>query len=782
MVAAAIFSVGVATAPKAKAANLTWNPTGAGPYSWTDSANWGGTGFPNAIGDVANLSGELAGAQTVNLNAVITIGELNFGASAPSSLAGYTLAGGTNGLLILDDTDGTVSINKLNGSPSLDTISADIQFNDNLTISNNSGGGTLTLGTMRSVASNVTLNGASIAGGAAILTGAISTAGGLIKDGIGIAQMNTNTTYAGTTWVKAGRLIANTAASIPVRSAITIDAGAVLETKAATMTWGSIAGAGNLTNTGSARVVTIGRDDTSTSFSGTITADTPANIAITKIGAGTLTLSPSLASTYTGNTVINGGTVSLSFANTALTSLLAATPLQITGGNFTMTGKAGLGANQLMGALTVGATGGAITLVAGDASGTTLRTGAVTATASGGTLLITSPTNTTVQLGTAYAAVGTTGTNGINNRLVFSDGTANTFNWVTNGTSNAGAANTNTTGFLPTTALPESGGGLQTTAYILTASQTQNTANSLIRSLKLSSSSTSAQTLDLGTTGTTALSMILGHGATASPGAILIDGTAAWNINATGGGVFRQAHASAAGDLIFHQYSTGTVTVNADIANNGSTTAAVTNLVKAGNGILILAGAKTFTGAVFVNGGTLQFSNNNQLGNAAAATAVTIRDGATLSYTGATAAISATGAASHTFALTGGNATIEVTGAAATLTLAGVMGGAGGLTIKGPGLLTLSGANTFWPHEYSFGCHGQGRGRGSDDGLGSAWFPQPDYRWWNFGYQRPRYYHWFARGGWHRPEQRYHRQDLYRRWQQYLDDFLRNFRGRRRDG
>jgi autotransporter-associated beta strand protein len=189
--------------------------------------------------------------------------------------------------------------------------------------------------------------------------------------------------------------------------------------------------------------------------------------------------------------------------------------------------------------------------------------------------------------------------------------------------------------------------------------------------------------------------MILGHGATASPGAILIDGTAAWNINATGGGVFRQAHATAAGDLIFHQYSTGTVTVNADIANNGSATAAVTNLVKAGNGILILAGAKTFTGAVFVNGGTLQFSNNNQLGNAAAATAITIRDGATLSYTGATATIAATGTAAHTFALTGGNATIEVTGAAATLTLAGVMGGAGGLTIKGPGLLTLSGANTY---------------------------------------------------------------------------------------
>ena len=689
MVAAALLGVAVSSAPKAQAANLTWNQTGAGPYNWTDSANWGGAGFPNAIGDVANLSGALAGAQTVNLNGIITLGELNFGASAPSSAAGYTLAGGTNGLLILDDTDGAVSINKLNLSPSLDTISADIQFNDALTISNNSGGGTLTLGTMRSVASDVTLTGTGVVAAGSIVTGAISTAGGLIKDGVGIAQMNANTTYAGTTWIKAGRLIANNATSIPARSAITIDAGAVLETKAANI-WGSIAGAGNVTNTGAARIVTIGRDDTSTSFSGTITSTTAANVAITKIGAGTLTLAPSAASTYTGNTIINGGGIVLDFANAGLlTSLLAATPLQITGGNFTMKGKAGLAANQLLGALTVGSTGGAITLVAGDASGTTLRTGAVAATANGSTLLITSPANTTVQLGTAYAAVGASIITGLNNRLVFNDGTANTFNWVTNGTSNAGAVNTNTTGFLPTLDLPIAGGGLNTTAYILSVSQTQNTAGATIRSLKLSSSGSGTKTLDLAT-----FNMTLGGMSTPSPGAILIDGTDGWNINGSTG-VLRSANDTSAGDLIFHQYSSGEVTVNANIANNGAVTAAMTNLIKAGNGTLILAGAKTFTGAVFVNGGKLQFSDNNQLGASTAATAVTIRDGATLSYTGATATISATGAASHTFALQGGNATIEVTSAAATLTLAGVMSGAGGLTIKGPGILTLSGANTY---------------------------------------------------------------------------------------
>ena len=680
MVAAALLGVAVSTAPKAKAATFNWNQTAAFTYSWTTSANWDVSPYPNAIGDVANLSSSTV-AQIVNLDAVITIGGLNFGAQGSGSTNGYTLAAGTGGLLILDDTDGAVSINKLSGSPFLDIISADIQFNDALTISNNSGGGTLTLGTMRSVASDVTLTGTGVVAAGSIVTGAISTAGGLIKDGVGITQMNVNTTYAGTTWIKAGRLIANTAASIPVRSAITIDAGAVLETKAVAMTWGSIAGAGNVTNptSGTARTVTIGRDDTSTTFSGTITSTTALNIAITKIGAGILTIAPSAASTYTGNTIINGGGLVLDFANASLTSLLAATPLQITGGNFTMKGKAGLAASQTVGALTVGSTGGTITMVAGDAAGTTLTTGAVTATANGATLLIVdSSADTSFRMGTAYTALV------LNNRLVFSDGTANSFNWATNT-----AANADTTAFSGYTDLPISGGGLNSTAYRLTASQTQNTAAATIRSLKLSSSGVGTQTLDLA-----AFNLTLGAGTTATPGAILIDGTDGWNITGTTG-VLRSAHPSAAGDVIFHQYSSGEVTVNADIANNGAATAAVTNLIKAGNGTLILAGAKTFTGAVFVNGGKLQFSDNNQLGASTAVTAVTIRDGATLSYTGATATISATGAASHTFALQGGNATIEVTDAASTLTLPGVISGGGGLTKAGPGILGINAVATF---------------------------------------------------------------------------------------
>ncbi|MFZ9400414.1 MAG: beta strand repeat-containing protein, partial [Opitutales bacterium] len=573
MAAAALIGVGVSRMPQAEAATLTWSQTATGTYNWVDAVNWGGAGSPNAIGDVANLGGALAGALTVNLNAVITVGELNFGASAPASAAGYTLAGGTNGLLVLDDTDGTVSINKLNGSPSLDTISADILFNDALTLSNNAGGGTLTLsGALRSVGSNITLNGTGpVATGSVDISGAISTAGNLIKNDAGIARLSGANIYAGTTTINAGTLILNGTSALPIRSAVTIASGATLNVQQA-LTMGSLSGAGDLTNSSTtARTITIGRDDTSPStvFSGRINPATAANVAITKLGAGTLTLKPSgsNASTYTGTTTINGGKLALDASDSTLTSgFLAATALTFAGGAFEMLGRNGATVTQTLGNLTV--TGaGAITVTPNGGTATNLRFGSLTITVAGTTLLVNAPTNTVVSNTSTATANNILGAG----RAVFTDG-AGAFNWLSQGSTTPFQWTGLGTGVGTTPAytgiLPADGTGLSTGNYTLSGSQTQGTAASTINTLKITSTAAS-QSLDLA-----------GFSMTAS--GYLITGANAYEIKGTVG-------LSAATDLVIHQYNTGGLTINAPLSGAGM-------LPKAGTGVLTLgAGANTMT-------------------------------------------------------------------------------------------------------------------------------------------------------------------------------------------
>ncbi|MBM3868228.1 MAG: hypothetical protein FJ384_04775, partial [Verrucomicrobia bacterium] len=674
MVAAVLLGGALSTAPQAQAANLTWSQSAVNTYSWTDSANWGGSGFPDAIGDIANLSGALDGAQTVNLNAVITIGELNFGASAPSSAAGYTLAGGTNGLLILDDTDGDVSINKLNLSPSLDTISADILFNDALTISNNAGGGTLTLsGALQSVASSITLNGTSTAGAAAIdISGVISTAGNLTKSGTGTARLSGANTYAGTTTVNAGTLVLNLSSALPIRTAVTIASGATLNVQQA-VTMGSLAGAGDLTNSsGTNRNVTIGRDDTSSTFSGRINPATAGRVAITKIGAGTLTLAPTEASTYTGATVINGGSILLDFTAGSLTSMLAGTPLTIAGGNLQVKGRnSGSAIAQTLGNFTLDRTGGSIIMDPnGSALGTQLTLGTLTFT--GGTLLVQAPTNTTVQVTTTNVTNNIYGAG----RAVFSDG-AGAVNWL----SHNGGSSPFTLGGLGVGTAPAYTGALAADVIgaaadnrTLSGGQVQTSPANTINTLKITATGAS-QVLNLGANSLTM-------------NGLLVTGSHAYVINGTG------TLGSGSTTIFIHQHNTGGLTINAPLAGN--------NLVKTGPGTLTLgSGANGMTGIVSIEGGTLSFSSvtaaaAGSLGNGST-TAVQIRDGATLRYTGPTGTISgaATTAGAHTYLLQGGNGNIEVTTAATVLTLSGVISGVGGYTKLGPGTLVIGASSTF---------------------------------------------------------------------------------------
>lgn len=125
------------SAPIARAVSYTWTQTAAGTTNWNDATKWGGAGFPNATGDVANAAIDIAGGQTINLNVAITVGSLTYGDST-SNFFSQTIAPGTSGSLIFNNGGSGATLTQasaVNGQPG--NITAPITLNDNLTIVNN---------------------------------------------------------------------------------------------------------------------------------------------------------------------------------------------------------------------------------------------------------------------------------------------------------------------------------------------------------------------------------------------------------------------------------------------------------------------------------------------------------------------------------------------------------------------------------------------------------------------------------------------------------------------
>jgi YVTN family beta-propeller protein/autotransporter-associated beta strand protein len=267
-------------------------------------------------------------------------------------------------------------------------------------------------------------------GNNATLSGAISGPGALTKMGAGTLTLSGNSSYTGATSVNAGTLQAGAVNAFSPFSAFTVASGATLDLASFNQTIGSLAGAGSAT-LGSA-VLTTGNDNTSTTFSGTISGTG----GLTKIGTGTLTLSGS--NTYTGGTTLNAGTLAVG-SNTALgtgaLTLASGTTLQAAANGLSV-------ANAMVfnGTDTVDTQTNALTLsgaLSGSGGLTKIGTGVLmltgTNTYSGvtsvnaGTLFVNgSITNSavTVNSGATLAGIGTVGTTTINSGGIFAPGTS----------------------------------------------------------------------------------------------------------------------------------------------------------------------------------------------------------------------------------------------------------------------------------------------------------------------------------------------------------------------
>jgi fibronectin-binding autotransporter adhesin len=264
----------------------TWQFATSG--NWSDASKWSTSSVPNGAGQIAVIGAATTASWTITLANPQTLGALTFTNSA-SAAAGYVLVAGASGSLIMDNSGSPAQINVVSGSHS---INANVQLNDNLSISV-SNGSTVAIG------GNITQN---VAGASLTING----------DGTGSILLSGSNSYSGTTLIAAGTLsLGNTAAlagsTFDSSGAGTLRFGPSITTNSPAVI-GGLQGPGSLAleNTVSAAAsVTVGGNNQATTYSGNLSG--PGGLM--KIGSNALTLSG--INTFTGNLTVDGGTLAM---------------------------------------------------------------------------------------------------------------------------------------------------------------------------------------------------------------------------------------------------------------------------------------------------------------------------------------------------------------------------------------------------------------------------------------------------------------------------------------
>jgi autotransporter-associated beta strand protein len=184
-----------------------------------------------------------------------------------------------------------------------------------------SGGTTINAGTLQvsapgALGSGAVVDNATLAfnlSGSATQSNLISGTGGISKLGAGALTLTGMNTYTGPTVVSAGSLIAGSSSAFGVNSAVTVSAAATLSVNGNNVTIGSLAATGTVNNNAnSLATLTVGSDNTSTTFGGLIADGTGGPLAVAKVGTGTLTLTGRAANT--GGFTVSGGMLEFSGA------------------------------------------------------------------------------------------------------------------------------------------------------------------------------------------------------------------------------------------------------------------------------------------------------------------------------------------------------------------------------------------------------------------------------------------------------------------------------------
>jgi|GEM_PF-2299728 autotransporter-associated beta strand protein/VCBS repeat-containing protein len=362
-----------------------------GKFSITDASNIGS-------GEITLNGGSLIIADATTLSNAVTIGSGGGSIDASNAVTLSGVLSGTDaftklgaGTLTLSGTNihsGAVTVSAgtlaLSGGSSIGDDSA-VTVNSGATLSltegnetigslSGSGAIALTYGLTVGNASNTTFSGAISS----------TNTSGITKVGTGTLTLSGVNTYTGSTMVSAGTLVVTGGSAIADTSAVTVASGATFGLDVdASETVGSIAGAGTISANGG--ILTVGGDNTSTTFSGVISEEVN-GLALDKVGSGTLTLSGN--NTYSGDTRVSGGVLSV-----ADDSNLGYGTLTLNSGTLSVTGD---GAN-IDNAISLSFNGGVVNVDTGveaTLSGVISGSGSLTKSSAGEGRLTLSGTNT----------------------------------------------------------------------------------------------------------------------------------------------------------------------------------------------------------------------------------------------------------------------------------------------------------------------------------------------------------------------------------------------------
>jgi autotransporter-associated beta strand protein len=521
------------------------------------------------------------------------------------------------------------------------------------------------------------------------------------KLGAGELSLASANSYTGTTTVSTGTLQLAATGALPTGTSVSVAGGATLDLNSNSPTVNGLSGPGTIDNLGSSPVtLTLGVNNATSGFPGTIqnSNGSPAAVSVTKAGTGVITLGGT--NTYLGATNINAGTLGIT-SDAAINNGVGG--VNFNGGILQLNNYASNLSFPGTSAVVLGAAAGAqATLGSGGATGTTNVAGGFPLTYVGpGTLILAG--NNTYAGGTVInsGVLGITSDAAINSsvggvtfngtgtlQLVNSSGTYVSNFSLASANLNLGAATGNTAVLNGTIA--DNGATKTVLNFVgpgtlaLTGTNTYTGATNLgggELSIGSTSNINAASALNfqggiLQITGTTITSLTPGLVAAGNlPNTI--------NNTAFNGGI---DVASAANIVTLGNTS---ATVGAEILSGTGA------LSKLGAGTLVLTAPNTNTGGTFITAGTLQLSGVGALAGTAAVT----MSGGTLDIGAITSTSSTIGT------LSGFGSVIDSAGTTVktlvegngngTSTFAGTLTGSLALNKTGTGTLTVSGINTY---------------------------------------------------------------------------------------